>query len=534
MGVLTKMQIQSDPRLAMRQEMLTLAGGYFGGGGRRGRPELANWNPGASDADGDISPDLVDLRSLSRDLSRRHPLAGGAISTNVAHTVGTGLALQPAPDAAALGLSEDEARAWADRALAEWRPWAESVFCDLTLTQNFYGLQSLVERSMLESGDIFVLTPMRRTPGSAYQLALQTIEADRVCNPGSGQDTARLVQGVALGSYGEPAGYHVARQHPGALRLQGKQTWDYYAAFGADGRRNVLHYFERRRPGQTRGVPYLAAVIAPLKQLGRFTDAELSAAVLSAAFAIFIKMDPDAFGDLFSDDQRTKVIDRGLTWNGQISGSGATLDNAGKAVNLLPGEEVMAPDLGRPNPQFDPFFLAVVKQIAVGLEMPYEVLLKCFNSSYSASRAALLDAWRLFRIRRDRLATYFCQPVYELWLAEAVSLRRLAAPGFFADPALRHAWSRAVWTGDGPGSIDPLKEIDAAVARIEAGISTIAAESLAFDGVDWETKLQQRKREHAARAAAGLEPAAGSTGPRAGGYPSDPTPPGGGSPPPTP
>lgn len=524
MGVLSKMQVQANPRLAMRKEMMALSGGYFSPGGRRGRPGLAGWNPGAADADSDISPDLVDLRAYSRDLSRRHALAGGAISTNVNHTVGTGLALQPSPNVAKLGISEDQAREWADVVLSEWRPWAESVACDVTLTQNFYGLQSLAERSMLESGDVFVLTPMRPHPASAYELCLQVIEADRICNPNNAADSSTIVQGVKLGDYGAPVGYHIARHHPGNLRNTQERKWDYYEAFSQDGRRNVLHYFDRRRPGQTRGVPYLASVIEPLKQLQRFTEAELSAAVLTAAFAVFIRMEPEAFGELFNDDQRSQIINRGLSWDGQISGAGATLDNPGKAVNLLPGEEPVSPDFGRPNPQFDPFFLAIVKQIAVGLEMPYEVLLKCFNASYSASRAALLDAWRIFRIRRDRLASYICQPVYELWLAEAVALRRVPAPGFFADPAIRHAWCGAVWTGDGPGSIDPLKEVDAAVARIEAGISTIAAESLAFDGVDWETKLRQRRREHAERAAAGLEPATSATRPDRGGYPSDPAP----------
>ncbi len=43
------------------------------------------------------------------------------------------------------------------------------------------------------------------------------------------------------------------------------------------------------RPGQRRGVPVLAPVIEALKQLGRYTDAELVAAVVSGLFTVFVK-----------------------------------------------------------------------------------------------------------------------------------------------------------------------------------------------------------------------------------------------------
>jgi lambda family phage portal protein len=494
-----------SPRWALNRlrdrTAMALAGGYFGGS-RRSRPGLTNWNPGVADADGDISPDLVDLRAYSRDLARTSALAGGAINTVVTNVVGTGLALQPAPDADFLGLTEEEAKAWIADVSREWKLWAESTACDITRTQNIYGLQSLAFRSALESGDVFAI-PTMSGKSDPYRLALQIIEADRVCNPEWKSDAERLVQGVELDESGAPKTYHVASRHPGARNRAG-MTWTPVPAFGAQtNRRNMLHLFDRRRPGQTRGVPYLASVIEPLKQLKRYSEAEISAAVISAAFAVFVKMDPEAFDSLFETSDANTYINSATKWDGTVPT--ANMDNPGKAVNLLPGESIDAPALGRPNAQFDPFVMAVLRQIGVGLELPFEVLIKHFTASYSAARAALLDAWRFFRGRRDWMVTVFCQPVYELWLEEAVALGRIRAPGFFADPAYRRAWCAAVWTGDGPGSIDPLKEADAARERIANGTSTLAAESILHDGVDWETKHRQRVREVTARREAGLE-----------------------------
>jgi hypothetical protein len=191
-----------------------------------------------------------------------------------------------------------------------------------------------------------------------------------------------------------------------------------------------------------------------------------------------------------------------MGWDGTVNGS--TLDGAGKAVNLLPGESVESANPGRPNALFDPFVQAIVRQIGVALELPFEVLIKHFTASYSAARAALLDAWKLFRGRRDWLATNFCQPVYEAWLEEAVAIGRVPAPGFYADPAIRRAWCAAVWTGDGPGSIDPAKEVVAAKERIALGISTRAAESILHDGIDWRVKHKQLVEEEERRREDGL------------------------------
>jgi lambda family phage portal protein len=500
-----KLIAQFSPKWGFRRlqhkTALALAGGYSGAS--RSRASLRNWTPGASSADDDSAWDMPALRARSRDLVRNAPLASGAINTMVTNVVGTGLSMQSRIDGAYLGMSEEQADAWQDHAEREFRLWCESTDCDVTRTQDFYGLQSLAFRAALESGDVFALTPSVERKSSPYTLAVQLIESDRVCNKGSGGDTANQVAGIVLDEYGAPTAYQICNRHPLSLRGAAKTEWTTVPAFGTNtGRRNVLHLFDRKRPGQTRGIPVLAPVIEPLKQLERYTEAELQAAVISGSFAVFLRMDPEAFNDLFTDDQRSSYVNGASGWDGSVDSS--TLDGPGKAINLLPGEEPVPVNPGRPNSEFDPFVQAIVRQIGVALELPFEVLIKHFTASYSAARAALLDAWRFFRGRRDWLASRFCQPIYELWLEEAIATGRIYAPGYFADPAIRKAYSGAVWVGDGPGAIDPLKEINAAKERVALGVSTRAAESILHDGGDWKIKHRQLAKEQKAREADGL------------------------------
>lgn len=473
---------------------LAMTGGYAGAGYRE---TLSNWSPGVADADGDSVGDLRELRARSRDLVRNSPIAGGAIDTQVTHVVGTGLSLQSRIDAKRLGMTPEAAAEWQAATEREFAIWAASEFADAYGEQTFYELQDLAFRSALESGDSFVVLASKKRADWPYTLALQIIEADRVCNPDGKMDTDSLVAGIERDASGEIVAAHIANRHPGRFINNGKLiTWTRVEFRGKSGRRRLLQLKRKLRPGQTRGIPALAPIIEPLKQLTRYSQAEVDAAVNSAAFAVFTKMDAQAFQDIFDDSSQQTIISNASRWDGTIG--------TGKAINLLPGEEIETASMARPNPNFDPFVSAVMRQIGVGMNIPFEVLTKHFSSSYSAARAALLDAWRTFKIRREWLASKMCQPIYEEWLADAIASGRISAPGFFADAGVRAAWCKATWTGDGPGSIDPEKEAAAAEKRMEIGLTTLSEEIAAYDGGDWETKHQQQVTERQRREEGGL------------------------------
>lgn len=502
---------------------LAMSGGYIGA--RRDRRATQDFHPGGGSADADLLPDLPELRERSRALVRNTPLAGGAISTVVTNVVGTGLEPQAMIDREILRLSDDEADSWQRAAEREWWLWAGTTECDVTRTQDFAGLQDMVFRSALESGDVLALERFVERPTFPYGLKLQVVEGDRISNPawktdGTRLDNGHLVAGgVELDRWGAPIAYHVTRTHPGEYGPdRGKTEWDRVMAFGPNsGERKVHHLFRRLRPGQTRGVPYLAAVIEPFKQLSRYSDAELMAAVVSSMFTVFVETESGE-----GLNQATPTIETGSRPTDQDYklGTGAILD-------LIPGEKVHFANPSRPNAAFDPFVLAWCRQIGTSLELPYEILIKHFTASYSAARAAMLEAWKFFRARRAWLTTVFCQPIYSALIAEAVARGRLQAPGFFEDPVIRQAWLGTKWIGPPAGQIDPQAEIDAAEKRIALAVSTGAQETAELTGGDIEANIRQLGRERKLFQAAGLivEPAATPSPARpAGDGPTEPMP----------
>ncbi len=484
---------------AQRQKarmFMALAGGYTGAS--RARRQTSEWKyTKGNSADADTLPDVPDLRDRSRDLVRNEPLAAGAVAGTVTSVVGTGLALQSRINYDVLRMSEEQAAEWQRNTEREWCLLAESTAIDATRTQDFYGLQGLVFRAALESGDVFSLTPMRALAGMPYKTCLQVIEADQCSNPNGKIDSNELAGGVKLDKYRAPVSYFFRKTHPGALNRV-LSEWDEVAAFGErTGRRQVIHLYDKLRPGQTRGVPWLTPVIETLKMLGRYTEAELMAAVIAGMFTVFVESER---GGLDLND--TTGI--GEETGAQASDKDVKL-GAGAIVDLNKGEKINVANPGRPNEAFDGFVMALCRFVGIALELPYEVLIKHFTASYSASRGALLEAWKFYRKRRWWLATMFCNPVYEVFMDEAVAIGRIAAPGYFDDPLMRRAYLGAEWVGDGPISVDPVKDVEAAKGRVELEISTRQKEAALYDGSDWEQNHRQLVKEKQARVRDGLE-----------------------------
>lgn len=466
----------------------TMLSAYTGQGGYKGgRPDrraTRNWHPGGGSADADLLPQLPELRGRSRDLARNLPVATGAIQTNKTHVIGDGLTLNAQCNRKALGLSEEQATAWNEKAEAEWLLFCRSA--DFTGVQHFNDLQAMMFGGVLESGDIFAVRRYRRDPGNVYGTKVQVVEADMVSNPNWMADTDTLVAGVEHTRQGVPVAVHVTDRHPGEYRRPAV-SWRRVPMRYNDGRQIVVHLFDRLRSNQTRGIPYLAPVVEALKSLGDYTDAEVRAAVVSAMFTVFVKGAP-------SPD------------NGPLATSGAGGADgrdevelgAGAVIDLAEGEDIVTANPGRPNPQFDAFVTAFLRQIGVALELPFELLIKHFTSSYSASKGALEIAYHTFRRRRSWFVRQFIEPVYGWFMEEAVLEGRIDAPGFFDDPAIRAAWMRATWTGPVRISLDAKKDAEADKIDIEMRLKTRQQVMTERTGGDFDTKVEQSRREEAA------------------------------------
>lgn len=461
-------------------------------------PDVKAWQPSIASADAELLPELGTIVARSRDLVRNSGIAAGAEQTIVDNVVGTGLRLNASPDWRALGIDRAEAEAWSNNVEAYWRMWADTTACDTSGRMTFADQTALVARSVFQSGAALAIPLWLPEPGEPYALRLQILDPDRLCNPNNQADRDGLRGGIETDAYGRPLAYWVRSSHPfeGFSLRSAAGDWQRIPARTQWGRARVIYCAPITRPGQTRGVPALAAVMRQFKVLGDYQSAELKAAVVNAMVALVAEtpMDGESLAALFSGNDEFAAL---------LAARGEVKPKEGMIVPLLPGEKLSAVAPARPAAAFPAFTMAVLRHIAAGLNIPYELLLKDFSqTNYSSARAALLEAWRYFKSRRAWLAAHWARPVYELWLEEAISKGHVEAPSFYER---RAAWSRARWIGPGRGWIDPVKEANASETRLRIGISTLEDEC-AEQGADWEEVAEQRALEAARLRDLGVEP----------------------------
>lgn len=482
--------------------------GYSETGASYKKGSLAAWHPIKSSPQSDIDANLGTLRGRSSDLYIGTPTASAAINTSRTNIIGAGLRVAPRPAYKLLGITAEEAEEWSRQVKAEFDLWASSNECDIYGRDNFYDMQDIAYVSYAVDGDSFAIFKYRNTtPLMPYSLRIQLLEAGRVSNPLSyGGDIGnipgcvvmrnlkngnRIVNGVEIDDDGKVVAYWISNKYAyDPSNMETIREWNRVQATGEkSGMPNILQICHDERPEQYRGIPKLAPVIETLKQTGRYTNAELTAAIIKSYFSMFV---------IENQEHATKDVPIASLMNEMYQGKTKTEFDARNIVlgpgtinTLPPGYDLKSMDPQRSLSTFEPFVKELTKQVGAALGIPYEVLMKSFNSSYTASRAALLQAWSEFKMRRTWFSRDFCQPVFEAWLTEAVVRGRVQAPKFFTDPIIRKAWCNAEWYGPTMGVLDPVKEAQSAQLRILFGLSTREKEAAEMTGTSWDENVER-------------------------------------------
>ena len=454
------------------------------------RPAMLSFRPSERPVDSEMVGSIELMRARSRDIIRNSSIGSGIIKLMNRGVIGDGLKLMPAMDAKVIGLSSDEVKQLEEIVEQEFALWADSSFCDTEQSNNFYNLQNLVFSSYLENGDVFVLLTNIPNHSHNHSLSLNVIESDMCKTPRHMLSTPGVVFGVRKNKYNAPVSYffrsNMPRSEMDAYSFFANNFTEEYREVPVHNKlfhKQVLHIFESVRPGQTRGVPFLTPVLEEILQIERYATSELHASVISSKYTIFIKNES---GMSMAPNNIEGISDH-------VNSSDIALGD-GSIVELGQGQDISIANPGRPNPQFADFIEFEVNKIAMGLGIPHEVLMQKFSSSYSASRGSLLEAEKAFAKYRKFFIDAFCKPVYERFFDDLVASGRIKAPGY-DDPIKRKAYLGAYWIAPKKSQIDEVKEVNAAIMRIEAGLSNKTVETMQLTGMKFERVLEIRKKE---------------------------------------
>lgn len=149
------------------------------------------------------------------------------------------------------------------RALVDlaWRQWTNEA--DAGGVQSLYGLQALVARGFIETGEAFALLRVPPPNGRAVPLAVQLLDpsqVDATLNRDVGNGV-RIIGGIEVDAVGKRLAYHVLPTPQGDPFAT--SSWQ-AVRIPAD---QVLHIYEPLEPGALRGVPWIAPALLRLHEL---------------------------------------------------------------------------------------------------------------------------------------------------------------------------------------------------------------------------------------------------------------------------
>ncbi|SDQ99573.1 phage portal protein [Pseudovibrio sp. Tun.PSC04-5.I4] len=466
---------------------------------------LTGWRPPRTSPQDALSADRPDMMPRIQDLARNNPWAASAITKKVDGIVGTGINFSSKPDALALGLTEEEAVDLASAIEDFWRAHVNDVEhrCDATMRLDGVGLMALAVRHWLQSGEALATICWRERGGQSHT-AIKLIHSDRLRQPMGKMPTPYFRDGLELGKDGEALAYNFSEAHPDDRTAYSKR----YASkriqkFNQDGSRRVLHHFLGGDVGEIRGRPPMAPITKKLRQLGKFDEVELDAAILNAVLAAFVTSDsPDnILGELLEDEDHGKakveqLLDA-MEVNRSLQRTQNPIEIPGVRLGQLAiGESINFTNPARPSGNYESFELAALRNIASAFGVSVEWLTGDYSKlSYSGFRGSMLNVWRGITSERSGFISSFVAPWFCAVVEEGIATGKIFVPrhavSFWKN---KSAYCKGRWLGPGRGSADPLKDAKAAEIGLGTGLVTMEDE-LAAVGKDYEDQMKRLEQE---------------------------------------
>ena len=438
------------------------------------RRRLKSWQPTVNTTNTILTSSGRLLRARARDALRNNPHANAASECFVANLIGTGIKpsslLTDQPD-----LRQAMMQLWCD--------WTDQ--CDADGIADFYGMQTIVARSLFEAGECFIrFRPRKVEDGFLVPLQIQLFESEMCPYEWNMQapNGNWIMNGIELDLIGRRAAYWFYPVHPGDVPIeQALQSLDPVRIPASE----VLHIFKCTRPGQMRGVPLITPALVRLFFLDQYDDAELERKRIAAMFAGFITTaTPEDVIPLDGDD--TSAPQENVALSGLEPGTMQT---------LLPGENIVFSEPADVGGSYEAYQYRQQLALFGSLGIPYSVCTSDLRrANYSSLRGSIVEYRRkLEQFQHNIFVFQMCAPIWKRWLDTAVLAQAL--PINESDYLLNQAaYLRAKWIPQRNDWVDPLKDRQAEKLAVDAGFKS-RSDVVEAEGSDPEENDQRIKAD---------------------------------------
>jgi lambda family phage portal protein len=347
---------------------------------------------------------------------------------------------------------------------AYWAEWWDK--CDLTTRHTGSTLMQVAMMSMLRDGD-FLIVLVRDKDGN---LKIQGIEADRLGDPFKVYTSLDLIGGI-----------HIDRDTgaPSAYDIYNRSIGDFYTYQTTIPSSQAFHLFDPLRIDQYRGISAFHTAINDCTDIYDIINFEKMAAKNASSQAGIVKRNNNNASDLSS-----------LTNDEDLNGNTIKLEaiESGKISYLEPGEDIIFPDgPSRPSGAFAEFHKILLRNICLGLGIPYSFAVDPSAMSGPTARLEMQQAGRTFRRYQKLLDDKVLRPIKNIVIADAVSRGLI-------ENNVGTRTTKGIFNFGANVSIDLGRESASAISEFKTGLRT-AADIYAERGQDFESAMRQRAIE---------------------------------------
>lgn len=423
--------------------------------------------------------------------------ARSLVTRKVDTVIDTGLVLQATPNADLLGITREQADAWAKDVQDRFELFMQSSGVSKNAQRNGYQLQRDISFFIERDNDVFLRIHYNyNDPSLLSPIQVQVIDPNQIgygiSYTSSVDNVLPLDDGIERDAYGKEIAYHVRTKSGISVKTVRVPK------SSRDGLRTyMLHIFDPEYAGQTRGFAKLAHLFQELEGFTDFSISTIQKAINQASIIAGVESN----SDLPAANPFPMAGINNLTGMTSLDSlpEGAATDAlratalpefrmkspGGMIITGLPGNQKLVPFRDTsPTENYSAFVDSFFSFLSASTGTPLEVLLMKFGQNYSASRGALILFWRIAQISRNFVTAAYQQPLYELWLAEEIAAGRVSAPGW-QSPLLRAAWCSSVWRGSSVPDIDPKKSVEATELAVKMGLTNVQDAAYEYNGSDW-------------------------------------------------
>jgi lambda family phage portal protein len=450
----------------------------------------ASWTTTSASADSQARQGLVISRARARQLRDENDYAAKFVSMVKTNVLGEkGIMFRSGvrdPDRVQGGkLIPGGHDVFANKTIEDnWWKWGHRKYCTLNKQLSWCEIQRVALEAVAVDGETIIRKVPQLPTDNPFGFTLKLYEASRLDvehNEMVTENGNQIRMGVEMDNDGRRVAYHLLTNDPSETYFF-RQDKVFRERVPAD---QIIHLGITRRADQTRCIPWMITSGYRMNMVGKYEEAEVTAARVAASKMGFItKTSPagEYTGD--KDTEGNKIMDA----------------EPGCFEELEAGQDIKTVDWQHPSTAYAAFLKTALRGVAAGLNVSYNSLANDMESvNFASGKLGLMEEREVWKAIQAWFIEAFCEEVFEAWLKNSILAGAINLPY-----SKLEKFNSPIFRGRRWQYVNPSQDVDADIRQLNSGLTSISR-LLAERNIDRDELFDEIDSDREALEARGIQ-----------------------------